>query len=112
MAPRAPCPAGVALGWRKELAADLLGAPSSVDFVEVVAETCFSAVAARREAQALAEIWPIVPHGVKLSLGSAGGIDRERARKLGALAREVRAPAISEHVAFTRGGQREIGHLT
>ena len=30
--------AGVALGWRPELAADVLRAPESVDFLEVVAE--------------------------------------------------------------------------
>jgi uncharacterized protein (UPF0276 family) len=100
------------IGWRPELAADLLAAPQSVDFVEVVAETCFAQPAARREARAIAELWPVVPHGVKLSLGSAEGIDLDKARKLGALARELQAEAISEHVAMTRGGGREIGHLT
>jgi uncharacterized protein len=103
---------GVGIGWRPELAADLLRAPRVVDFIEVVAETCFAQPAARREARALAEIWSVVPHGVKLSLGSADGIDLDKARRLGALARELRAPAISEHVALTCGGGREIGHLT
>ena len=77
-----------------------------------MAETCFAQPAARREARAIAELWPVVPHGVKLSLGSADGIDLDKARKLGALARELQAQAISEHVAMTRGGGREIGHLT
>jgi len=104
--------AGVALGWRPELAADLLRDPDGVDFLEVVADTCFAQPSAWREARALAEIKPVVPHGVKLSLGSADGVDLARARKLGALARELGAPAISEHVAMTRGGGREIGHLT
>jgi uncharacterized protein len=107
-----PLGEGVGIGWRPELASDLLRAPSMVDFVEVVAETCFAQPAARREARAIAELWPVVPHGVKLSLGSADGIDLDKARKLGALARELEAPAISEHVALTRGGRREIGHLT
>src|SRR4051812_35405365 len=103
---------GVALGWRPELAADVLRAPESVDFLEVVADTCFAQPAAWREARAVAEIRPVVPHGVKLSLGSADGIDPARTRRLGALARELRAPAITEHVALTRAGGREIGHLT
>lgn len=103
---------GVGLGFRPELAADLLADPGVVDFVEVVAESVFVSAAARREARALAETWPVVPHGVKLSLGSADGIDPERARRLGALARELGARAVSEHVAMTRGGRREIGHLT
>jgi uncharacterized protein len=103
---------GVALGWRPELASDLLRAPGCVDFVEVVADTCFSQPAAWREARAIAELMPVVPHGVKLSLGSAAGIEPARLDKLGRLARELRAPAITEHVAFTRAGGCEIGHLT
>ncbi|WP_437783358.1 DUF692 domain-containing protein [Sorangium sp. So ce1097] len=103
---------GVGAGFRPELAADLLSAPGAVDFVEVVAEACFASPAARREAAAIARIWPVVPHGVKLSLGSASGVDLDRARRLGALCRELAAPVVSEHVAFVRGGGREIGHLT
>jgi len=113
---RARSPARVAvsdvgLGWRPEIGPDLLARPSLVDFVEVVAETCQDE-RTRREAVALAEIWPVIPHGVKLSLGSAEGIDRDRAARLGKLARELRAPRVSEHIAFVRAGGREIGHLT
>jgi len=102
---------GVGVGFRRELAHALLADPAAVDFVEVVAEASREG-RARREAAALAEIWPVIPHGVKLSLGSAEGIDRSRARELGRLAREVRAPVVSEHVSFVRAGGREIGHLT
>ena len=103
---------GIGLGHRPELATDLLAAPGTVDFVEVVAEACLANGALRREAIALRAIWPIVVHGVKLSLGSADGIRDEHARRLGGLARELCAPIVSEHVSFTRGGDREIGHLT
>ena len=110
--PRTRALAGVALGWRPELAADVLRAPESVDFLEVVADSCFAQPSAWREARAIAEVKPVVPHGVKLSLGSADGVEMERAKRLGALARELGAPAITEHVALTRGGGRDIGHLT
>lgn len=102
---------GVGIGFRPQLATALLGAPERVDFVEVVAEACRD-TRARREAAAVAELWPVVPHGVKLSLGSAEGIEAERAKELGELARELRAPMVSEHVSFVRAGGREIGHLT
>lgn len=101
----------VGIGFRRELAAPLLASPSVVDFVEIVAETCRDA-AIRREARALTDIWPVVPHGVKLSLGSAEGLDDDRAKELGKLARELRSPVVSEHVSFVRAGGREIGHLT
>src|SRR5262245_17691401 len=110
--PRALPLDAVGLGFRAEIAGDLLGAPERGDFVEVVAETCFASPAARREAVALSRICPVVPHGVKLSLGSAEGMGVECARRLGALARELRGPAITEQVAFVRAGGREIGHLT
>ena len=102
----------VGLGFRRDLAGDLLASPGTVNFVEVVAEACFTSRAARREAIALSRVWPVVPHGVNLSLGSAEGIDAERAHRLGTLARQVRAPVVTEHVAFVRAGGREIGHLT
>lgn len=103
---------GVGLGWRRELAADLLAEPEVVGFVEVVAESCYVNAKLRREAVALSRMWPVALHGVKLSLGSGEGIREDEARRLGALARELRPPVVSEHVAFTRGRGREIGHLT
>lgn len=103
---------GVGLGWRREFAHDLLANPQSVSFVELVAETCFVRDGLRAEALAAAERWPVIPHGVKLSLGSAEGIDLEHARRLGRLARDLRSPWITEHVSFTRAGGRDIGHLT
>lgn len=104
--------ATLGLGFRPELATDLMASPDTVDFVEIVAETCFTQRAARREAAALRELWPVIPHGVKLSLGSAEGIDTGQVQRLAALARELRAPVISEHVSFTRAGGHDIGHLT
>jgi uncharacterized protein (UPF0276 family) len=109
---RADLTRALGLGHRPELASELLLAPGSVDFVEVVAEACLAEGRVRREVRALAELWPVVPHGVKLSLGSAEGIERARAERLGALARELDAPVVSEHVALTRAGGRDIGHLT
>jgi uncharacterized protein (UPF0276 family) len=102
----------VGLGFRPALAGDLLQTPIAVDFVEVVAEACLVSAAAEREARALADVWPVVPHGVKLSLGSADGVDDDKARRLGALARSLRAPVVSEHAAFTTAAGVEIGHLT
>ncbi len=100
------------LGYRTALAGSLLRAPSTVDFVEVVAEACLHAPGMLRETCAIAEIWPVVPHGVKLSLGSADGIDDDRARRLGQLVRTLKAPLVSEHAAFTAAGGVDIGHLT
>jgi uncharacterized protein (UPF0276 family) len=57
----------------------------AVDFVEVVAEACLANAAARREAIALRALWPVVVHGVKLSLAifahrSSASTSRSRGR--------------------------------
>lgn len=103
---------GVGIGWRRELAGDLLASPRLVDFVEIIAESCFTPGPQRREAVAISSIWKVIPHGIKLSLGSAEGVNLDRARQLGQLARQTRAPMVSEHATFTRGRGQEIGHLT
>lgn len=103
---------GVGVGWRREFAHDLLAHPEAVSFVEVVAEACWTRDRLGDEVRAAAERWPVIPHGVKLSLGSADGIDLEHARRLCALARELRSPWITEHASFARAGGHDIGHLT
>lgn len=102
---------GVGLGFRAELAAPLIGGRLATDFLEMVAESCHSR-ALEREAAALGRRWPLALHGVKVSLGSADGLDEGRARRLARLSRRLGASMVSEHVAFTRAGGIEIGHLT
>lgn len=103
---------GTGLSWRPAFSAELLERAAEVGFIEVVAEACFAQPALELEVQALAEVWPVVLHSIHMSLGSAEGIDMERAQRLGRLARAVRAVAVTEHIAFTRAGGVEIGHLT
>ena len=62
--------------------------------------------------QILADHFPIVPHAVNLSLGSADGIDDEYLEKLADLVDRLDPPWWSEHIAFTRGGAVDIGHLS
>lgn len=104
--------ASAGLGYRQEIASQLHSQREQIGFLEVVAESCYGSRSTLREVVALSEVWPVVPHGVKLSLGSAEGIDATRAEKLGELVRQTGAPASSEHVAITAAGGRKIGHLT
>jgi uncharacterized protein (UPF0276 family) len=102
---------GVGLGFRSEIASDLLQARGCVDFVEFVAEAHLC-TDGRREAIAVGRTIASVVHAVKLSLGSAEGFDKDRVCAVGTLAKETGALAIGEHMSFSRAGGREIGHLT
>jgi uncharacterized protein len=100
------------LGWRRELAAGILGNLHQLDVVEVMADDYFDAGARETRAlETLAANVPVVLHGVSLGLASAAPADE------GALARFARVAALvrplfwSEHLAFVRGGGVEIGHL-
>ena len=54
---------------------------------------------------------PMLLHGIGLSLGSAEGLDPARLGHLARIVEAVRPPWFSEHIAFTRAGGLEIGHL-
>ncbi|MGW3462948.1 DUF692 domain-containing protein, partial [Streptomyces olivaceoviridis] len=101
---------GFGLGWRPpiDLTVERL---AGVDFVEVIAEV----VDPRRLPESLrvlrARGTPVVPHGVSLGLGGAELPDPARLAHLAACAQALRAPLVSEHVAFTRAGGLESGHL-
>ena len=53
----------------------------------------------------------VVPHGIRLSLGSAEPVDPARVAHLAHAARSLAAPFVSEHIAFVRAGGVEAGHL-
>ena len=103
--------AGVGIGWREELAG-FVGRRDGLGFVEVVAESIHDDQPLPAGLEELARRGvPVVPHGVRLSLGSAGEPDPARVGHLAGLAERLGAPLVSEHVAFVRGGGLEAGHL-
>jgi uncharacterized protein (UPF0276 family) len=102
---------GIGIGWRPEIAGFVAGLPG-LRFAEVVAES----VHAHGDLPAgLPELLDrgvaVVPHGVRLSLGSAEPVAADRVEHLAAVADRVRAPLVSEHIAFVRAGGVEAGHL-
>ncbi|MFF4607251.1 DUF692 domain-containing protein [Streptomyces sp. NPDC001339] len=73
-----------------------------VDFFEIISENYLKPRTARRRAlDEIAEHYPIVPHGVSLSIGSTDPLDRDYLRSLKQLADAVDAPWVSDHVCWT-----------
>ena len=103
-------PACVGLGWRPETAW-LIDRRPRIAFSEAIAEN----IDPRRPPPALAAAidrgLPVVTHGVALSLGGAEPLDRARLRRLAAVARALRSPLVSEHIAFARAGGTEGDQL-
>jgi uncharacterized protein len=102
----------VGLGWRSELAAAILAHADRVDVVEVVADDWFDAGGRDlRALRTLAAQIPVVVHGVSLGLASAAPVAAWRLERMARVVGAVEPEAWSEHLAFVRGGGREIGHL-
>jgi uncharacterized protein (UPF0276 family) len=104
---------GVGLGYREPYRGNIFLHQGEVDFLEIVADHYLDVSSAKeRELELLAAHFTLIPHGLNLSLGSAEGLDLAYLRKLAALVRRLDPPWWSEHIAFTRAGGMEIGHLT
>jgi len=102
----------VGLGWRPELAAGILGHLDRIDAVEVIADDWLGA--GRRELRALRTLGdqvPLLVHGVSLGLASSVPVDGRRLEAMARVVEAARPRLWSEHLAFVRGGGREIGHL-
>jgi uncharacterized protein len=106
-----PMPHGVGIGWRPEIAGFVAGLPG-LGFVEVIAESLPARGPVPPTLRQLRERGTtVIPHGVKLSLGSATPVEADRVAHLAACAELVGAPLVSEHIAFVRAGGLEAGHL-
>ena len=103
---------GVGLGFRPPFRAGLFLARDRVDFLEITADHYLETSPEKeRELALLADHFRLIPHGLNLSLGSAEGLDPDYLGKFAALVARLNPPWWSEHVAFTRAGGVEIGHL-
>lgn len=103
---------GVGLGFRAPCRADLFLNASRVDFLEIVADHYFDPGPEQlAELELLRRQFPLIPHGLTLSLGSAAGLRSDTLRRLTDLVERLEPPWWSEHIAFTQAGGQEIGHL-
>jgi uncharacterized protein (UPF0276 family) len=98
---RYPC-LGFGLGLRTPHYAAILAERPAVDWLEIVSENYM--VAGGRALDWLLRIrarYPMVMHGVSLSIGSADPLDRDYLARLAALARRIEPAWISDHLCWT-----------
>jgi uncharacterized protein (UPF0276 family) len=102
---------GVGLAYREPFRDELLQKQSEVDFLEIAADDYLDATPVlEEELELLAEHFTIVPHFMKLSLGSAEGLDEAYLEKVAALVKWLNPPWWSEHIGFTRAGKVTLAH--
>jgi len=93
---------GFGLGLRKEHHHHFLSEPVPVDFVEVISEN-FMACGGRplRTLEAVRARYPVILHGVSLSIGSAREPDRAYLAELKALADRIDPLWVSDHLCWS-----------
>jgi uncharacterized protein (UPF0276 family) len=93
---------GVGLGLRWEFLEELLErTPSGIDFVEVSPENYMRRGGYYPEALArVTERYPVLTHGLTMSLGGIDPLDTEYLHELRAFVRDVQSPWHSDHLCF------------
>ncbi len=93
---------GLGVGLRGPHGRELLAQRPALGFLELLTENHLDAEAGQRElSERVASLYPVVLHGVSLSIGSADRIDRSHVRRVAALADRTRARWISDHLCWT-----------
>lgn len=97
------------VGYRRELAAWIDSGPAGVGCLEITAEHFFGG--GGEILRGLSKHHSLYVHGLGLSLGTAGPLDAARLDRFVEVVRVADPEWVSEHVAFTRSGEIDLGHL-
>jgi uncharacterized protein (UPF0276 family) len=96
---------GHGIGLRTEHYAEVLETNPPVDWFEVISDNFMEPGGnPRRVLRAVRERWPVVLHGVSLSLGSTDPLDARYLDALASLARELEPAIVSDHLCWGSHG--------
>ena len=99
----------VGLGYRQPFADWVLSKPDTIDCLELTAEHFFDA--ADELLWRLRDLYPLSVHGLGLSLGTPGPLDPTTLSQFQRVVERSDARWTSEHIAFTRTDDVDLGHL-
>ena len=99
----------IGLGYRRELASWIDSKPKDVNCLEITAEHFFQD--GEEHLAKLAQRFPLFVHGLGLSLGTPGPLDEQRLEQFARVVRLAKPDWISDHIAFTRTAEADLGHL-
>lgn len=100
----------VGLGYRREMENWIRGRPRGVGCLELTAEHFFDGRGAERLA-ALGQDFQLYVHGLGLSLGTPGPLDAAHLEQFARVVAAANPAWISDHIAFTRTAELDLGHL-
>lgn len=103
---------GFGLGLRSEYYQQILEQRPAVDWFEVISENYLvDGGKALYFLDAIKEHYPLVMHGVSLSIGGAHALDLDYLRRLRKLADRVRPQWVSDHLCWSRDSAHQLHDL-
>jgi uncharacterized protein (UPF0276 family) len=99
--PSLPVPESAGIGLRSRHINEILSRRPRAGWLEVHAENYMGESAAVSALEKIRETYPLSMHGVGLSLGSAGGLDRDHLERLRRVCRRFQPALFSEHLAWS-----------
>lgn len=103
---------GFGLGLRSEYYQQILEQRPAVDWFEIISENYMvEGGKALYFLDAIKEQYPLVMHGVSLSIGGSHAIDIDYLRQLKSLAERVQPHWISDHLCWSRGNAHQLHDL-
>ncbi|MBX9688873.1 MAG: DUF692 domain-containing protein [Candidatus Obscuribacterales bacterium] len=95
-------PLGIGLGLRREMAEETFAHSSEIDWVEIAPENYMDTGGeARQRLEETLERYPLISHGLNLSIGSTDELNFDYLRCLKKLLDEMKSPWWSDHLCFT-----------
>jgi uncharacterized protein len=102
----------VGLGWRPEFGIDILEKIDDIDVLEIVAENCSHLTRSELETfTRLSSQVDLVVHAISLGLASTYSVSKKHLDAVARVVGAINPEAWSEHLAFVRTDQKELGHL-
>ena len=97
------------VGYRRELVPWIQRHSENVSCLEITAEHFFESDL--EVLKRLSQQYDLFVHGLGLSLGTSGPLDVATLRAFARVAQAADARWVSEHIAFTRTQEVDLGHL-
>lgn len=102
---------GSGIGYRAEIKEAIFAARDAIDFVELITDQFLDGKRSLDEVREVCDVFPAIPHGIALSVGSATGVSPEYLSRVKAVSDVTSSPYYSEHLCMTKAPGLEIGHL-
>ncbi len=99
----------VGIAYREPLSHWINSYPDDIACVEITAEHFFDSDTSRLSK--LNKHYPIYLHAIGLSLGTKGELESDYLQKFNSLCQTLKPRWISEHIAFTKTKEVDLGHL-